>query len=159
MAINTLAELLSQPYDCLLLVHPYIQILEKLSTEIQESGVSHLNISKELSTSLMTVSASERSRFSQKWLIDTLATFQRGPVLCTCLDLLFDPSLKIDSLSLIRQAARIKQLIVLWPGEYSANTISYAVPEHHHFRTWKVTDSLLRQPVLLIHQISASQGA
>ena len=159
MAINTLAELLSQPYDCLLLVHPYIQILEKLSTEIQESGVSHLNISKGLSTSLMTVSASERSRFSQKWLIDTLATFQRGPVLCTCLDLLFDPSLKIDSLSLIRQAARIKQLIVLWPGEYSANILSYAVPEHHHFRSWKVTDSLLRQPVMLIHQISASQGA
>ncbi len=159
MAINTLAELLSQPYDCLLLVHPYIQIFEKLSTEIQESGVSHLNISKGLSTSLMTVSASERSRFSQKWLIDTLATFQRGPVLCTCLDLLFDPSLKIDSLSLIRQAARIKQLIVLWPGEYSANILSYAVPEHHHFRSWKVTDSLLRQPVMLIHQISASQGA
>jgi hypothetical protein len=159
MAINTLAELLSQPYDCLLLVHPYIQILEKLSTEIQESGVSHLNISKELSTSLMTVSSSERSRFSQKWLIDTIAIFQNGPVLCTCPDLLFDPSLKIDPLSLIRQVARIKQLIVLWPGEYSTNTLSYAVPEHHHFRTWKVTDSLLRQPVVLIHQISASQGA
>lgn len=159
MAINTLASLLSQPYDCLLLVHPNIQILEKLSTEIQGLGLSHLNISKGLSTSLMTVSASERSRFSQKWLIDTLATFQRGPVLCTCLDLLFDPSLNIDPLSLIRQAARIKQLIVLWSGEYSANTLSYAVPEHHHFRTWKVTDSLLQQPVLLIHQISASQGA
>jgi hypothetical protein len=156
MAINTLAELLSQPYDCLLLVHPYIQILEKLSTEIQESGVSHLNISKELSTSLMTVSSSERSRFSQKWLIDTIAIFQNGPVLCTCPDLLFDPSLKIDPLSLIRQVARIKQLIVLWPGEYSTNTLSYAVPEHHHFRTWKLTDSLLQQPVMLIHQISAS---
>lgn len=159
MAIITLAALLLQPYDCLLLVHPYIQILEKLSTEIQESGVSHLNISKELSTSLMTVSASERSRFSQKWLIDILDTFQNGPVLYTCPDLLFDPSLKIDPLSLIRQVARIKQLIVLWPGEYSANTLSYAVPEHHHFQTWKVTDSLLRQPVLLIHQISAAQGA
>ena len=159
MAINTLAELLSQPYDCLLLVHPYIQILEKLSTEIQGLGLSHINISKGLSTSLMTVSASERSRFSQKWLIDTLTIFQNGPVLCTRPDLLFDPSLKIDPLSLIRQAARIKQVIVLWPGEYSANTLSYAVPEHHHFRTWKVTDSLLQQPVVLIHQISASQGA
>ena len=159
MAINTLAELLSQPYDCLLLVHPYIQILEKLSTEIQELGLSHLNISKGLSTSLMTVSSSERSRFSQKWLLDTLVTFQNGPVLCTFPDLLFDPSLKIDPLSLIRQAARTKQLIVLWPGEYSVNTLSYAVPGHHHFRTWKATDSLLRQPIVLIHQISTSQGA
>ena len=159
MAINTLAELLSQPYDCLLLVHPDIQILEKLSSEIQGMGVSHLNISKELSISLMTISASERSRFSQKWVNDTLTMFQNSPVLCTCPDLLFNPSLKIDPLSLIRQAARIKQLIVLWPGEYSTNTLSYAVPEHHHFRTWKVTDSLLRQPVVLIHSISVSQGA
>lgn len=159
MPINIIAALLSQPYDCLLLVHPYIQILEKLSTEIQELGLSHLNISKGLSTSLMTVSSSERSRFSQKWLLDTLATFQRGPILCSCLDLLFDPPLNIDPLSLIRQAARTKQLIVLWPGEYSVNTLSYAVPGHHHFRTWKVPDSLLRQPVVLIHQISALQGA
>lgn len=149
----------TQPFDCLLLVHPYIQILEKLSTEIQGPGVSHLNISKELSTSLMAVSASERSRFSQKWLIDTLTKFQNAPVLCTGPDLLFDPSLKIDPMSLIRQAARIKPVIVLWPGEYSAKTLSYAVPEHHHYRTWTVTDALLRQPAMLIHQISASQGA
>jgi hypothetical protein len=158
MAIDNLAALLSQHYDCLILVHPYIQILEKLSTEIQGLGVSHLNISKELSTSLMIVSASERSRFSQKWLIDTISTFQKSPVLCSCPDLLFDPSLIIDPLSLIRQLARIKQLIVLWPGEYSTNALSYAVPEHHHFRTWKVTDSLLQQPVVLIHQISITQG-
>jgi hypothetical protein len=65
MAIDTLAKLLSQPYDCLILVHPYIQILEKLSTEIQGLGLLHLNISKELSTFLMNISASDRSRFSQ----------------------------------------------------------------------------------------------
>jgi hypothetical protein len=159
VAINSLAALLSQPYDCLLLVHPNIQILENLSTEIQGLEVSHLNFSKELSTSLMTVSASERSRFSQKWLIDTLATFQNGPVLCTCPDLLFDPSFEIDPLTLFRQAARIIRLIVLWPGEYSENVLSYAIPEHHHYRTWKVSDSLLRQPVVIIRRISTSQGA
>jgi len=158
MAINTLAELLFQPYDCLILIHPYIQILETLSTEIQGLGLSHFNISKELSTSLMTISASERSRFSQKWLFDALTTFQNGPVLCMCPDLLFDPSLKIDPLSLIRQVARIKQLIVLWPGEYSTNILSYAVPEHHHYRAWKFSNSLLLQPKVLIHSISVSQG-
>jgi hypothetical protein len=159
MAFNTTSAYLSQPYDCLFLVHPYIQILEKLSTEIQGLGVSHLNVSRELSTSLMTVSASERSRFSQKWLMGTLARFPNGPVLCTCPDLLFDPSLEIDPLALFRQVARIKQSIILWPGEYSTNNLSYAVPEHHHFRTWKISDSMLQQPVVLIRQISTSQGA
>ena len=159
MAINTTAALLSQPFDCLFLVHPHIQVLERQSNEIQGFGVASLNVSKELSTSLMLVSASERSRFSQKWLIDSLTSFQNGPVLCTYPDLLFDPSLEIDPLALFRQAARIIQLIVSWPGEYSANTLSYAVPEHHHYRTWKVSDSMLRQPVVIIKQISTSYGA
>ena len=159
MAINTTAALLSQPYDCLLLVHPHIQVLERMSNEILGLGVAHLNVSKELSASLMPVSAGERSRFSQKWLHDALISIQNGPVLCTCPDLLFDPSLEIDPLALFRRAARIIQLIVLWPGEYSVNTLSYAVPEHHHYRTWKVSDALLRQPVVMIQRIFTPEGA
>jgi len=102
----------------------------------------------------MTVSASERSRFTQKWLVDNIAALPKGPVLCTNPDLLFDPSLEIDALALFRQAARIVALIVMWPGEYSSNSLSYAIPEHHHYRTWKVSESLLRQPVVLIHRLS-----
>jgi len=154
--INTTYEIISKHYDCLILVHPQIQILEKISNEIQGFGIAHLNVSKDLSASLMEVSMNERSRFSQKWLIDTLTSFKKGPVLCTCPDLLFDPSLEIDPFSLFRQAARVIKLIVMWPGEYSSNNLSYAVPEHHHFRTWKVSDSLLRQPIVMIQRISSS---
>jgi hypothetical protein len=159
MAIDNTAVLLSQPFDCLLLVHPNIQIHEKTSREIQGFGIESLNISRELSSSLMNLSASERSRFSQAWLMDTLVTFQKSPVLCTCPDLLFDPSLEIDPLALFRQAARAIQIIVLWPGEYSANILSYAVPEHHHFRTWIISDPLLMQPEVRIQRISSVQGA
>jgi hypothetical protein len=158
MANNSTTAFLSRPYDCLLLVHPNLQILERMYNEIQGLGVATLNVSKELSTFLMSVSANDRGRFSQKWLSDSLTSFQNGPVMCTCPDLLFDPSLEIDPLALFRQAARIIQIIVLWPGEYSANKLSYAVPEHHHYRTWNISDSLLRQPVVIIQQISTSQG-
>jgi hypothetical protein len=159
MAFNSIPDFLSQPYDCLILVHPQIHVLEMVSNQIQGLGFAFLNVSKELSASLMCISVSEHSRFSQKWLVDSLASFAHGPVLLTCPDLLFDPKLSIDPLTLFRQAARLSQLIVLWPGEYSANTLAYAIPEHHHFRTWKVSDALLRQPVVVIQQISTSQGA
>ncbi|MHB8806017.1 MAG: BREX-3 system P-loop-containing protein BrxF [Anaerolineaceae bacterium] len=159
MEIKYLDTIFSQSYDCILFVHPYIQKLERISNEISKLGVAYFNVSKELSTSLMPISTNERSSFSQKWFMNTLTSFENGPILCTCPDLLFDPSLEIDPYALFRQAARGIRLIVLWPGEYSSNTLSYAVPEHHHFRTWKVTDALLRQPKVLIHQISTSQGA
>ena len=156
MAIITTSALLSQPYDCLILVHPLIHVLEMVSEEIQGLGYASLNVSKELSTSLMPVSVSERSRFSQKWLTDSLVTFPHSPVLCIFPDLLFDPSLAIDPLALFRQAARVTQLIILWPGEYSKNKLSYSIPEHHHYRTWNISDSLLRQPVVIIQRILTS---
>lgn len=157
--MDTTDAFLSQPYDCLLLVHPDIQVLEQKAVEILRLGIPHLNLSKELSTALLTVSAGERSRFAHKWLMDTLATFQTGPILCTHPDLFFEPSLELDSLALFRQAARLRRSIILWPGDYAAGILSYAVPEHHHFHTWKISDSLLRQPLVVICPIPASQGA
>lgn len=158
MTSNSTNLYLQQSYDLLILVHPDTQVLDGISNEIQDLGVAHLNISQELSASLLSISAYERSRFSQKWLIDSLGSFAHGPVLCMHPDLLFDPSFEIDPLVLFRQAARVIQLIALWSGEYSLDILSYAIPEHHHFRTWKISDSLFRQPVVKILRISASKG-
>lgn len=156
MDFKTTTELHTQPYDCLLLVHPHIHVLERTAQEIQGLGVAHLDIGKDLSQSLMSVSMHERSRFTQNWLLDILSTPQNEPVLCIHPDLLFHPSLKIDPLALFRQASRIKRLIVLWPGEYLENNLSYAIPEHHHYRSWRITDAFLQQPSVKIHQLSFS---
>jgi len=159
MVINSASNYISKSYDCLILVHPHIQVLEKISEEFLGLGIVNLNVSKVLSSALMAVSTSERSRFSQECLIDSLSTFPNSPILCTCPDLLFDPSLAVDPLAIFRKTARVKKLIVCWPGEFSANTLSYAVPEHHHFRTWKISEDSLRQPEVLIQRLPNTQGA
>ena len=158
MTVNSTNLYLQHSYDLLILVHPDSLVLERISIEIQDLGIAHLDIGKELSASLLSVSAYERGRFSQKWLIDSLGSFAHGPVLCRHPDLLFDPSFEIDPLVLFRQAAHTIQLIVLWPGKYSVDILSYAIPEHHHYRTWKISDSLLRQPVVKILRVSSSKG-
>jgi len=151
--------LIAQHYDCLILTNPQIQILDEISEKIQSFGIKHFNISKALSSVLMTVSTAERDRFAQEWLKDLIRGLREEPVLISHPDLFFHPSLKIDFFTLIRQISRSKQMIVLWPGEYSTDTLSYAIPDHHHYRVWKISDSLLIQPKIIIYQISASQGA
>lgn len=155
---STVESLLSQPYDCLIMVDPHIQTLEGILSEVQSLGIAPLNIGAELSTALMTISTTERSRFAQEWFKDTLASFQGHPVACSHLDLLFHPSLEMDPFSLIRQVARIRQIIVLWPGAYSSNTLSYAIPAHHHYRAWRLSNALLVQPKVLIHSLAVPQG-
>jgi len=155
----SLESILAQPYDCLILTNPQIQILDEISEKIQSFGIKHFNVSRKLSSVLMTVSTNERGQFAQEWLKDLIRGIREEPVLISHPDLLFHPSFKIDFFTLIRQISRSKQMIVLWPGEYSKDTLSYAIPDHHHYKVWKTTESLLIQPKILIYPISAAQGA
>lgn len=159
MTNDSLESILAQPYDCLVLANPQVQILDEISEKIQSLGVKHLNVSKELGVALMTVPTNERGQFAEEWLKSLLGEVKDKPILCSHPDLFFHPSLKIDFFTLLRQIARIKQVIILWPGEYSKDTLTYAIPDHHHYKVWKISDSLLIQPKILIYPISAAQGA
>ena len=159
MSNYSFESMLAQPYDCLVLVNPQVQILDEISEKIQSFGVMHLNVSKELSNALMTIPTNERGLFAEEWLKNLLRELKGKTVLCSHPDLFFHPSLKIDFFTLIRQVARIKQVIILWPGEYSKDTLTYAIPDHHHYEVWKISEPLLIQPKISIYPISAAQGA
>ncbi len=58
------------------------------------------------------------------------------PLWLTDISLLFEPSLALDPLALLQRLAERRNLIVLWPGTWDGHTLTYAVPEHAHYRTW-----------------------
>lgn len=158
MKTKSLENYLFQPFDCLLLVSTQINRLEEASKLIISFGYGAIYINKGLSAALLNTLPNERSRASQSWLKDTLGQYQEAPILCYCIDLLFHPSLQLDPFSLFRSTSRIQSLIVLWPGEYHANTLTYALPAHHHYRTWKLTETLLQQPKVIIQTIIDQEG-
>lgn len=96
-----------------------------------------VSIGGELSAFLVVSGQVDRSRSTRDWLLDELRKRSPGPVVCKDVDLLFHPSLNLDPLVLFRQASRHTKLVVLWPGRYSNGVLSYAVPEHKHYRFWK----------------------
>ncbi len=145
----TIESLLAQPYDCLILVNPKTQVLDEISEKIQSLGVKCLNVSRALSGELIKNLNTERGKFAQEWLKNFIRELDEEPILLAQPDLLFHPSLGIDVFTLIRQMARSKKMIVLWLGEYFSDTLTYAVPEHHHYRVWKISDILI-QPQICI---------
>ncbi len=51
--------------------------------------------------------------------------------------LLFLPSLKLDPVAMLLQLSRTREIVFAWTGKFIDSRLSYAVPEHSHFRTWE----------------------
>jgi len=125
-----------------LIIHPDINTLDEekkwLQTRFNWPGIS---IGKDLSRDMLSGKV-QGSTAMQAWLDDHVRGAGLGPMLLSEIDLLFEPSLSLDPLKLFQQASRFTRLIVLWPGIYSIEKVlSYAVPEHAHYRTWRNPDA------------------
>jgi hypothetical protein len=132
----------SNQFDCMILVHPTIHRLNiALDEIIRKMPLSVLDLGKELGRVLLDVPQAERTRAIQRWFDQQIDKREPGPLICINIDFLFLPILNLDPLAIFRQAARRTKLFVLWPGEKFGKTLSYAVPDHHHYRTWEILDS------------------
>ena len=124
-----------------LIVEREIIELEKFLSHISETW-EVVSIGKEASSFLIVSSDVDQSRTVRQWLVNELRGKGSGSVICTNIDLLFHPSLKLDPLAVFRLISRHTKLIVLWPGEHKNGVLSYAVPEHKHHRFWKNLEGL-----------------
>jgi hypothetical protein len=101
------------------------------------SDYQTISIGRELSAYLAEPNEIDRSQLASQWTLDRLKEMAPGPIICRDIDLLFHRSFKIDPLALLRRASQFTQLIVLWPGTYADGVLSYARPEHKHYRYWR----------------------
>lgn len=124
--------------DCLIFTNRDISVIRGVVTELRnEYEWPTLNIGLQLSKKLLSIQPSKRSRQILQIMNDILGNFETNPILCTNISLLFEPSLDLDPLALFLQLGRSHKIIVMWPGQYDKDVLSYAVPEHSHYRVWQ----------------------
>lgn len=102
-----------------------------------------IHVSLELATVLQNLPAGQRTKavieFFSRLGEDSSAVF------LTDLEILFDHSLNVDPVKLLKTAARNRAMVVDWPGEvdFAANALIYAVPGHAEYFSAELTDDLL----------------
>jgi hypothetical protein len=116
------------------------KLAEVASEIVSTYGWAHLRVGQELASSLLGAPPAQRGPGVHEWLEAQLKGLAPRPVLFTEIDLLFEPELHLDVLSLLRHASRTARLAVMWPGSYANDLLAYAVPEHAHYRTWRKPD-------------------
>jgi len=131
-------------YPCLLLVGLAVRNLEDAASDLVSTyGWPCLSVGRELGATLLSEPPARRPGAARRWLearLREVAPANGSPVLCLDIDLLFEPTLRLDPLRLLRDASRATRIVVAWPGSYTDDVLAYAVPEHGHYRTWRRPD-------------------
>lgn len=108
------------------------QLLRQLGTKL---NIEPLNVGLELGRRLAAMPSSKRG-FSTGELLREIADRQRteAPLLLDNLELLFEPSLQINPLDLVRRLAHSKRVVAVWPGELRGDRLVYADMSHPEHR-------------------------
>lgn len=106
------------------------QLATKLTTE-------PLNVGLELGRRLTATPVNKRS-FSAGELLRDIADKENteDPLLLDNLELLFEPSLRINPLELVRRLAHSKRIVAVWPGELRGDRLVYADMSHPEHRDY-----------------------
>jgi hypothetical protein len=114
--------------------HLLRQLGEKLNIE-------PLNVGLELGHRLTATPNNKRSFSAGELLRETALYEQSGvrteaPLLLDNLELLFEPSLQINPLDLVRRLAHSKRVVAVWPGELRGDRLLYADMSHPEHRDY-----------------------
>ena len=110
------------------------QLLRQLSAKL---NIEPLNVGMELGRRLAATPNSKRG-FSAGELLREIADRERteDPLVLDNLELLFEPSLQINPLDLVRRLAHSKRVVAIWPGELRGDRLVYADMNHPEHRDY-----------------------
>jgi hypothetical protein len=108
------------------------RLLRELAAEL---NIDPLNVSLELGHHLAAMQINKRN-FSAVEHLREIADKERteDPLLLDNLEVLFEPSLQINPLDLIKRLAQSKPVVAVWPGDLRGDRLLYADMSHPEHR-------------------------
>ena len=124
-----------------------------LRTLAQRLNAAPFNLGVELGHRLAATPVSERG-FSANELLRELTDSARSdaPLMLDNLEVLFEPSLKINPLDLIKRLAHSRRVVAVWPGEMRDDRLVYASMGHPEYRDYT------RDGVVVFETAQGQQG-
>lgn len=103
----------------------------------QRLNTAPFNVGANLAHRLAATPSSERG-FSTYELLRAItdSASADAPLLLDNLEVLFEPSLKISPLDLIKRLAHSRRVVAVWPGEMRGDRLAYASIEHPDHRNY-----------------------
>lgn len=116
-----------------------------LQASSQEHGWPYLNVNLQLSHKLLDLTSKQRPLRVRRILSELIDGYPEPVLALDNIELLFDPGLRQEPLSLLQLLSRNKGLIAAWPGAYdqSKRVLTYAEPGHPEYRRYERPEVML----------------
>ena len=131
-----LIESLSSQSSALVLVFPMTEKSVLASCMCEKIDV--MALSEPLSEALLGYASSSRADRIESCIEDLLQQFKKPIVWLERIEVLFEPSLELDPLHLLKRLARLKPIVAMWPdvGAMSADSISFSIPGRDDYQVY-----------------------
>lgn len=98
-------------------------------------GVQVLNVGIALGRDVLPLPRMRRHlQVSELFKAEADTAAGQGLLLVDNIELLFDNTLRVGALDLLRSHARVRPVVAAWPGELRENRLSYAVSGHPEYQ-------------------------
>ncbi|HPB88283.1 MAG TPA: BREX-3 system P-loop-containing protein BrxF [Thermotogota bacterium] len=108
-----------------------------------------INVNLELSRRMLHLTELQRALQLPHLLAEIVGAFATEVVLLDNIEILFDISLKQDSVRLLKGLSRSKTVVAAWSGSVDGDHIVYAIPNHPEYRRDFIRDFLVANPKAL----------
>lgn len=112
-----------------------LMVYKKAVMELQEAK----SISKELADSLLACRPNRRSMKLEQIFNTVLDRYPDG-VTIKDIDVLFNPSYKVDVLKILISARKRKQYSVVWPGKFEDGKLIYGEEGYADYKVFNIAD-------------------
>lgn len=90
----------------------------------------YTDLGQELSATLLDIPVQQRPISLVGCLDNSLAKVRQMPTCLDHIEILFEPSLKVNPVATIQNASRHAPIIASWPGEKRADSLVFGPPRH-----------------------------
>lgn len=98
------------------------------------------NIGLELSSLLLEIPSIDRPKKASMLFTELIEQQNTNLLLLDHLEVLFDRSLSIDPLKLLKAVAKNRTIVIAWPGQKLSSSLVYAQPNHQEYRSYKESE-------------------
>ncbi len=103
-------------------------------------GYEYRNVNLELSQRMLELSKKQRARQVERIMQSLAAEAGADVLILDNLEILFDTSLKVDPLGLLKSVSRNQTVVAAWNGDISDGFLTYAEPHHPEHTSYRKAD-------------------